>query len=98
MLHFILSGQFLRSYHVSTLVLQWCTNSTTRDPTPPTLYIPKPTRFHPLDQIVHLIHTVVTKCSYIIPVTQMLSEVKKVLFPMSYYTFVLTHTILRVVT
>ncbi len=33
------------------------------------------------------------KCSHIIPVTRVLSEVKKVLLPMSCYTFVLTHTI-----
>ncbi len=62
-------------------------------PTPPALHITKPTRFqpldpistpkpihlHPLDQIVPitLIHTVVTKCSYTIPVTWVLSEVKK---------------------
>ncbi len=48
-------------------------------PTPPTLHIPKPTHLHPLDQIVPitLIHIVVTKCSYIIPVTRVLSEVKK---------------------
>ncbi len=60
---------------------------------------PKPTRFHPLDQIVpiNLIPFVVTKCRYVIPVTRVLSEVKKVLLSMSCYIFILTHTILRVV-
>ncbi len=109
MLHFILSGQFLGSYNVYTgmtvvhqlqiqlLPLYISLNlpvSTPWIPFPP-LNLPISTPWIKYFQL--LIHTVVTKCSCIIPVIRVLSEVKKCCYQCPVTHFVLTHTILRVV-